>query len=366
MLPKSHIMRKSQYADAESSMTFYATRGMQSGREFYVAMCDFATVVVHFAFDKDTGVPPEMRAQRKIRESRITKISSYILNNPTNYVFSAITVSVDKPIQFTPIPLQDTESRVGTITIPSNATILVNDGQHRCAAIKNAYEQNNETGIERIPVVVFEDRGLERSQQMFADLNQNAVKPTKSLALLYDHRDTFARFIVTLANDVDIFAGRTEMEKTNISNRSPEVFTLNGIGEATRRLLDLKPSTKSIAAEKQKLAVEYWNQVARNIPQWNLLVDKKITSHEMRRQYVHAHTNILHALGIVGHVLTKRKDWKKKIRGLQKIDWSRNSPIWQDKVVMDGKMLKNRLGIKRAANEILHRLNVPERVGEDL
>lgn len=356
-------MGKLAYADdAEGAMTFHATRGIQAGREFYIAMCDFATVVKHFAFDKDSGVPPEMRAQRKVRESRISKISSYILENPANYVFSAITVSVDKLMRFDPIPSGNSESRVGTITIPSNATILVNDGQHRCAAIKSAYEQNKEMGLERIPVVIFEDRGLEHSQQMFADLNQNAVKPTKSLALLYDHRDTFARFVVTLASDVEVFAGRTEMEKTNISNRSNKVFTLNGIGEATRRLLDIKPNTKSIAAEKQKLAAEYWTHVSRNIPQWNLLMDKKMAPHDMRKQYVHAHTNILNALGIVGLILTRRRDWRQKIRGLQDIDWSRSSPIWQDKVVMDGKMLKNRLGIKRAANEILFRLGVPDRV----
>ncbi len=348
--------------DAEGAMAFYATRGMQAKREFYVAMCDFATVVKHFAFDMSSGIPPEMRAQRKIRESRISKIASYILENPDNYVFSAVTVSVDKPMKFEPIPKDSYESKVGKITIPSNATILVNDGQHRCSAIRAAYEKNKDVGIERIPVVIFEDRGLQHSQQMFADLNQNAVKPTKSLALLYDHRDTFARFIVTLANDIDIFAGRTEMEKTNISNRSHTVFTLNGIGEATRRLLDIKVNTKSISAEKQKLAAEYWTLVSRNIPQWNLLMDKKITPIDMRKQYVHAHTNILHALGMVGHVLTRRKNWKQKIRGLQDIDWSRNSPIWQDKVVMDGKMLKNRLGIKRAANEILFRLGVPDRV----
>ena len=363
MLPNLHGMSNVSYVDdAEGTMIFHATRGIQAGREFYIAMCDFATVVKYFAFDTVSGIPPEMRAQRKIRESRICKISSYILENPTNYVFSAITISVDKCIRFEPIPRENSESKVGKITIPSSATMLVNDGQHRCVAIRDACKQNRKLRIERIPIVIFEDRGLKHSQQMFADLNQNAVKPTKSLALLYDHRDTFARFAVTLANDIEIFAGRTEMEKTNISNRSTNVFTLNGISEATRRLLDIKTGVKSISADKQKLAVEDWTHVSRNIPQWDLLMDKKITPYDMRKQYVHAHTNILNALGMVGYILTRDKYWKQKLRRLQDIDWARDSPIWQDKVVMDGKMLKNRLGIKRAANEILFRLGVSDRV----
>ena len=344
----------------ESGMRFAANRGMQAGREFYVMMCDFDTIVNHFKFDNDPGIPATMRSQRRIRDSRVPKITSYILDNLDNYIFSAITVSVDKKINFEPMPANDSESRIGYIHIPSNAKILVNDGQHRCSAIRIACEENEQVGSERVAVVVFEDRGLKRSQQMFADLNKHAVKPTKSLGLLYDHRDTFARFIINLVNDVDIFYGRTEMERTNISNRSSNFFTLNGIADATKHLLKLK--TKSISAEKQKLAAEYWNRLSKNIPQWNLLMEKKLAPYEIRKNYVHAHTNILNALGLVGNILLERSDWREKLKGLQKIDWKKTSPIWQDKVVMDGKMLKNRLGIKRAANEILKNLGVADTI----
>ena len=344
----------------ESSMPFPGSRGVQAGRQFYVMMCDFDTIVNHFKFDTDPAIPARLRAQRKIRDNRVPNIASYILDNPDNYVFSAITVSADKKIIFEPVPQNDSESKIGIIKIPSNAKLLVNDGQHRCAAIRTACETNRNMGSERIAVVLFEDRGLSRSQQMFADLNKHAVKPTKSLGLLYDHRDTYARFIVTLANDVEIFNGRTEMERTNISNRSTNAFTLNGIADATKQLLKLK--TKSIAPEKQKLAVDYWTSVSENIPEWNLLMQKKLSPYDLRQSYVHAHTHILNALGMAGYILTRNPDWRKIIRGMQKIDWRKTSPIWQDKVVMDNKMIKNRLGIKRAANEILKQLGISETV----
>ena len=48
---------------------------------------------------------------------------------------------------------------------------------------------------------------------MFSDLNKNAVKPTKSLNLLYDHRDEFAKFIVAISDELEIFSGRVELEK---------------------------------------------------------------------------------------------------------------------------------------------------------
>ncbi len=167
----------------------------------------------------------------------------YILNNLDSYIFSAITVSVGGHLIFFPAPGLGESARMGTLRIPIDAPILINDGQHRCAAIRKAYETKPELRGEKIPVVFFEDVGLKQSQQMFADLNKHAIKPTKSLGILYDHRDQFARFVVNLANDIEIFSGRTEMEKTNIGHRSKNLFTLNGISEATQHML--KINTKS-------------------------------------------------------------------------------------------------------------------------
>lgn len=346
----------------KSILSFPAIRGNQGKREFYCIMCSFAHIYRYFNFNADPRIKPELKAQRKLRDTRAKQIAKYIAENSTNYIFSSITISVGSRITFHSTPGTGSDAQVGTLSFPSDAPILINDGQHRCTAIRTAYEQNPSFENEKISVVVFEDRGLKRSQQMFADLNKHAVKPTKSLGLLYDHRDTFARFIVNLADDVEIFCGRIEKEKTNISNRSTNFFTLNGIADATAHLLRLK--TKSISPEKQKLAAEYWNAVSHNIPQWRLLLDKKLSAADLRRDYVHAHTNVLNSLGMVGNILTQSPDWKEKIRGLQKIDWQKSSEIWQDKVVMDGKMLKNRLGIKRAANEILRQLGITQTVDE--
>ena len=277
----------------------------------------------------------------------------YILDNLDSYIFSAITVSVGGHLIFFPAPGLGESARMGTLRIPIDAPILINDGQHRCAAIRKAYETRPELRGEKIPVVFFEDVGLKQSQQMFADLNKHAVKPTKSLGILYDHRDEFARFIVNMANDIEIFRGRTEMEKTNIGHRSKNLFTLNGISEATRHML--KINTKSISSEKQKQAADYWREVAQSVPQWDLLLKDKIMPYELRQGYVHAHTNVLVALGMVGHILVYHYDnsWRQRIKNMRKIDWSRDCKMWDGKLMLHGRMLKNKTGIKAAAGEIL-------------
>jgi len=330
---------------------------MQAGHEFYVAMCPLKIIPKLFIFNEH-DLPPQLRAQRTLRKSRIPEIANYIIKNPKDYIFSSLTASVDGKMKFSPSPSLGENGKQGRLYISMESRLLINDGQHRRAAIEEALKQKPDLGNEMISVVFFQDNGLKRSQQMFADLNKHAVKPTKSLNLLYDYRDDFAQFIVKLANAVDIFQGRVELERTAISNRSKKFFTLNGIAEATKSLLKL--NSKKISEEQQKFAAEFWEHVGKNIPEWQLLVEKKVTAGELRKQFVHAHTNVLNALGMAGHILTTQfpDTWKEKLKGLQKIDWARDSPLWDGKLIVEGRMIKQRAGIKKAADEILKACDV--------
>ena len=341
----------------DTAYSFDALRGIQAGREFYVAMCPLKIIPKLFIFN-DEELPPQFRAQRVLKDSRIPSIANYIVNNSKEYVFSSLTASVDGAMKFEPDPSVGSDGKIGRLTISMESRLLINDGQHRRAAIEEALKIKPELGNESISVVFFSDKGLKRSQQMFSDLNKNAVKPTKSLGILYDHRDEFAQFVVRMVNDLDIFHNRVELEKTTISNRSTKFFTLNGISDATKFLL--KTKTKTVSPEEQKTAMQFWEAVSKNIPEWSLLVDKKVSPVELRREYVHSFTNILNALGLVGNVLIKKypEEWKSKLKGLQKIDWARDNEEWQGKVIVDGRMLKQKAGINKAALVILEKCGV--------
>ena len=119
------------------------------------------------------------------------------------------------------------------------ATLLINDGQHRRAAIEMAIREEPRLKDDAVPVLLFIDRGLARSQQMFADLNQHSIRPSDSLSTLYDQRDPSSELARLVALSVEGFIGMTEMEKTSISNRSTKLFTLSGIKSANRALLKL-------------------------------------------------------------------------------------------------------------------------------
>ena len=81
------------------------------------------------------------------------------------------------------------------------------------------------------------DVGLKRCQQMFADLNRYAMRPTTSLSILYDTRDQDAQIAKVLLQQVAVFTDLIETERSTISNRSIKLFTLSGIYHATQNLL---------------------------------------------------------------------------------------------------------------------------------
>ena len=330
--------------------TFEAVRGRQAGSNFYIAMCSLKSVSKLFTFT-DADIPAEQRAQRKLRKSRIPRIRDYMLQNTEDYTFSSITASVDGKITFNPISTKK-NNNIGTITISQDAAILINDGQHRAAAIKEAIVENPGLGHDEISVVFFEDYRLEKSQQIFADLNKHAVKPTKSLGIYYDRRNDFAMFIVNMIKKIRVFHNRIEMEKTSISNRSTKFFTLSGLALATKILLE---KDKNLKENEKDIAINFWNTVAKNIPEWVLLMDKKVTPAELRNDFVHANTNMLEAIAIAGNKLIKKypRDWKQKLAGLQKIDWNRTNPEWDGKIIIRGKMTKTKAGMTNASKILI-------------
>lgn len=342
--------------DSGYCYSFPAVRGIQAGRPFYIATCPLRIIPKIFSYNED-DVPPELRAQRTLNKTRIPEMVKYLLDNPKEYVFSALTASVGVDISFDD---HDGAPNLGTLKIPMDAQILINDGQHRRKAIEEALRENPDLGQDNIPVLFFIDEGLGRSQQMFADLNKYAVKPSPSLGTLYDHRDESSELARELAKNIKPFVGLTEMEKSNISPKSNKLFTLSSIKQSTRALLSKGPKD-GFTEEEKKLAAEFWEEVTRYIKDWQLVIDKEISPAQLRQEYLHAHGVGLHAIGVLGkHLLCQEpKDWKKKLQKLADVDWLKTNPEWIKRSMNHGKLSKSTMNIQLTANALKIELGLP-------
>jgi DNA sulfur modification protein DndB len=339
-------------AEAKFEYVFPAIRGIQAQREYYVSMCPLRLIPKIFLFD-EVELVPEFRAQRILNKARIPEISRYILSNRKGYVFSAITASVDGEIHFTPMGTAGEASRLGALHVDMSARFIINDGQHRRAAIESALANDPTLSDETIAVVFFVDRGLERSQQMFADLNRHAVRPSRSLGLLYDHRSDLSKIAKLVSLKSEAFKDVVEMERSTLSERSRKLFTLSSIYTACAALLE--GAEISDGEHAAQICAVYWNEVGKRIPEWGYVRDSKMTAGEVRRDFIHSHAIVLQALGIVGRDLIRLPEntWKKRLHSLSKINWARsNAKVWEGRAMVGGRVSKSSHNVTLSTNVI--------------
>lgn len=341
--------------NTEPVLSFPVIRGLQAGRQYYVAMWTLRMLRQISIFDEDE-LPPELRAQRTLNKARIPEMADYVLDNPDDYVFSALTVSIDSEVTFTAIEGQD---KLGVLEVPMEARFIINDGQHRRAAIIEALEQRPELAYETIAVVFFLDIGLERCQQMFADLNRYAIRPSRSIGILYDHRNEKAKLAKLVIMQSEVFRDIVDMEKSSLAKRSRKLFTLSAFYNACADLVE--GFATGVLTEDANVARDYWETVARHFPAWTQVRDGKMLSSEVREGYIHSHGIALQALATAGNALIKRypKSWKKHLSGLDKIDWSRgNVKLWEGRAMVGGRISKTGNNVTLTINAIKQALGL--------
>src|SRR6266850_3887970 len=223
-------------------ISFPVMRGNMGGRQYYSLLIPLSEIPRLFKFDDWEHCTPELRAQRVLNKARVPDITRYMLENGDGYLFSSITASYSCPVKFVS---SAENAEVGTLEMElENVEFIINDGQHRCAAIAAAIKENPALGKDRISVLLFETENLERLQQMFSDLNRFAHKTSKSLDILYDHRDNLSALTMDISEDVDVFRGMVDREKITIPLRSPKIFTLSTLYDANEELVGNKIDRK--------------------------------------------------------------------------------------------------------------------------
>lgn len=335
---------------SSAQFVFQAVKGIQANMEYFVTMVPLDCLSKLFVFNT-ADVPPELRAQRVLNKSRIPAMCDYIIKNPTSYVFSALTASVDGNIIFSPI--SENYPALGTITIDFSSKLLINDGQHRKAAIEAALKINPDLKYEHIPVVLYHDLGLKRSQQMFSDLNKFALRPTHSLNIMYDNRDADSKLTKEVIQNVPVFKGLVDVEHTAISNRSNQLFTLSGIHRGTKALFSgLNWSYET----KRSIGISFWCTVSNYMQDWKDVYNGKKKAYVVRQTTLSTLSITIKGLGTVGHdfLIHSPDTMNAALAHLSAIDWHKNGSLWKDGIVVDGSVVSSRATQKMMENILLN------------
>ena len=98
----------------------------------------------------------------------------------------------------------------------------------------------------------------------------------------------------------------------------------------------------------------FWETVGEQMDQWRGVRLGNLIASEVRRDYINSHVIILQALGVSGKDLIDKfpNQWKLKLKNLKKINWLKNNPIWNNRVLINGRVVKNNSSIILASNVI--------------
>lgn len=336
-------------------VNFPAMQATIGKRRYYVTTMALSEIPRFFKFNDWAQFEPQQRAQRVLNVTRVPEITKYILDNEDGYIFSSITASYNCPVTFTP---SERDDRVGNIEMDlEEMEFIINDGQHRCAAIAAALKVRPELAKERISVLLFPTEDLDRLQQMFSDLNRFVHKTSKSLDILYDHRDNVSALTMMVADQVPVFQKMIDMEKMSIPLRSPKLLSLSALYDANTELLGstVEHPESKLFQEKAAKAITYWTEVAKVIPDWQAVKDGQLAAPALRQEKINTHAVVLRALGGVGNTLftqfpndwRKDNDWRKRLQGLNSIDWRKSvdgrvNPLWDNVCIVAGSVVSNR------------------------
>lgn len=332
---------------SQNYYNFAALSGIQGRKGNYLIQVPLS-VLSRFLSQENSSLPIEQRSQRILNKTRVNQIANYIVSNPDSYILPPLVAH----IKYGEVKFDRFEGSVnlGTLIISMDAQIQLFDGQHRLAGIEEALKLGTFVRDETIGVMIYSCGSIKSAQQVFADINIHATKPSQSIKLLYNHRDGFTSITRKTIDSVPMLSKLIDFERTNLSPKSDKLFTFSGIYQATKLMLNGlgdHPDPDTL--------VNFWQKICENIDQWKDAESGGLLPSELRENYIHGHSVVWVALAILGLNLIKQypENWHVYIEKLNSINWSRDCAEWEGRCISNGRIQKSKTNILLTANLIM-------------
>jgi hypothetical protein len=215
---------------------------------------------------------------------------------------------------------------------------------------------------------------------MFADINGKQVKPSSAINALYDRRNPFNAWVLSVINMLPGIGARIDVENSSVGAKSYKLWSLiafkkflsllTGVTEKNVETLDVE-TLRALDA----FLLTFFEACARHIPQWKAMVAGDIPAVEVREQFVIGHAVWLEALAMFarralfaadgttfgepeeGLIAPAQARWA-RLAALEKIDSRKAAQMWAGRCVVLGKMQKTSDGVKGTAIRMLRLANV--------
>ena len=377
--------------------TIPVIRGKIGTTEYFIATMKAAEVVSTLKIPKEMpdwdNETLEERFQREIDYKRVKEhIAPYLATDPDRF-FGALIVDVLNAdgVKFesltdaglkVPTFFQSIVGSIGMLYLQGSELLVPLDGQHRLAALrfamfgKDEKEQdiphlkpNQELGKDDITLIIVKHDD-KKARKIFNKVNRYAKATSKTDNLITADDDVVAVITRDIANE--IFSSRLVNWSSNTLSATAGAFTtLSTIYEATTEYLEATVANGKI--DKMKLpsieAQQLWEQESKRL--WkaitadldlveDALVDPEETGDEKRQQIrekflIGKPVAQLALVVALGRAVAAGVGLEKAVQRANKIDWSKENPMWQ-RVLLNGEKVVSGKQPVRFASRFIARL----------
>jgi DNA sulfur modification protein DndB len=360
--------------------TFPALRGKMGEMEYALVMMRLGELVKHIGYAEeiqewDGGIPSEFKKQRKLNMSRITNEMVPYLTATPDHFYAAITAELERPgdpqnkLLFEPI--EGGDGTMGILTLDGSEKVMALDGQHRLKSIELAMKTHPDLARESIAVILVPGKGYRKTQQLFTDLNRYAKQPSKTLNLLFEHREFFAVVAKEVGSGARTFRDRVNLETNSLGQKARQHITLGVLYECVLALLEGHYNDGDKSLEKIREATNlvthiYDDVVAPTLPEFENMLAGHALPYDLRTKYIFNHSVGQQALA---RAIRAARDefgdkWEDIVRqALALIDWRLISPQWEGTAVQGGAIGSRRQNIEQTATvvKLLIGVTVPQK-----
>ncbi len=313
--------------------------------------------------------PPELKMQRKLNLQRVEKeMVPYLVSNEDHF-YSALTVEIRLAPQDREFgPKFDSTNQFpggiefGQLTLDGTESLYALDGQHRLKSIESAIRQRPDLAGEHIALILVPYGDIAQSQILFSDLNRNAKTPSKSISLLFAHRDPLARIAKQVAEESPLLRGRMNFESTSLSSNARQFMTLSTLYEITRTLLGSIDHNVDEESEERLTSdvVEVLDCLTTAVPAWRQVRDDEEHPAYLRQRELSGHGVAQRALAELARRARAHAPhgWREILErvgqhtndGRPLVDWRLTNQIWQSVALQGGRVNNTSTSIQLLAD----------------
>ena len=342
--------------------TFYALDSSMAGIDAHVIIMTMKQVVDYVTYASDLYDPSAIDEKGKV----IDPLQSFQRNITPNRP-KIIADYLRKELHFLPpiiciaAPDGVTVGDYDTVTVAARSLAAL-DGQHRYAGIASLLASadggpDSDFAKESLPIVILpSDISIEDRQQIFADVNRNPKTVSKSLNILFDHRDPFA--IISQAM-VDSLGEMIDLTRTAPTAKSSNVASLSNLYNLAVNFGAQSPSKHGSGIREGLTSDNVLSTclaVVEALPSFDRMKSGHDTYAACRASFICYSSTMFQAIGLaLSHVLKKWsiESYANATAQLMAVTpWDIANPIWhheQTPVVVAGKIGTRKENVSAAA-----------------